>query len=47
MDARKTLVAPDQSGSDTITVIDVTSYPPTIKVTFEASGSVVGPPGAI
>jgi DNA-binding beta-propeller fold protein YncE len=47
MDARKTLVAPDQPGPDTITVIDVTSYPPTIKATFEAPGSVVGPPGAI
>ena len=47
MDAQKTLVAPDQPAPDTVTVIDVKSYPPTIKATFEAPGSVVGPPGAI
>jgi WD40 repeat protein len=47
MDARKTLVAPATPGADTVTVIDVKSYPPTIKATFEAPGSVVGPPGAI
>src|ERR1700712_219111 len=47
MDAQKTIVAPAQPGPDTITVIDVKSYPPTIKATFEAPGSVVGPPGAI
>jgi DNA-binding beta-propeller fold protein YncE len=47
MDAQKTLVAPPKPASDTITVIDVKSYPPTIKATFEAPGSVVGPPGAI
>ena len=47
MDANKTLVAPAQPGPDTITVIDVSSYPPSIKATFDAPGSVVGPPGAI
>jgi WD40 repeat protein len=47
MDAQKTQVVPEPMGPDTVTVIDVTSYPPTIKATFEAPGSVVGPPGAI
>src|SRR5882757_3282676 len=47
MDAQKTIVAPNPLGRDTITVIDVKAYPPKIKATFEAPGSVVGPPGAI
>src|ERR1700722_19241165 len=47
MDAAKTMVSPEEPGPDTVTVIDVRSYPPTIKATFEAPGSVVGPPGAI
>jgi DNA-binding beta-propeller fold protein YncE len=47
MDAKKTIVAPNPAGPDTITVIDVKSYPPKIKATFQAPGSVVGPPGAI
>jgi DNA-binding beta-propeller fold protein YncE len=47
MDARKSLVSPPKPEPDTITVIDVKSYPPTTKATFEAPGSVVGPPGAI
>jgi DNA-binding beta-propeller fold protein YncE len=47
MDAQKTIVAPNPAGPDTITVIDVKSYPPKIKATFQAPGSVVGPPGAI
>jgi DNA-binding beta-propeller fold protein YncE len=47
MDAGKNQVAPNPVGPDTITVIDVKSYPPKIKATFEAPGSVVGPPGAI
>jgi DNA-binding beta-propeller fold protein YncE len=47
MDAKKVLVSPPKPGPDTITVIDVKSYPPTIRATFEAPGSVVGPPGAI
>ena len=47
MDAQKVQKAPDPVGADTITVIDVKTYPPKIKATFEAPGSVVGPPGAI
>lgn len=47
MDAGKNQVVPNPAGADTITVIDVKSYPPKIRATFEAPGSVVGPPGAI
>lgn len=47
MDANKNQVAPNPPGPDTVTVIDVKSYPPKVKATFEAPGSVVGPPGAI
>jgi DNA-binding beta-propeller fold protein YncE len=47
MNAQKAMVAPSPASPDTITVIYVKSYPPTIKATFEAPGSVVGPPGAI
>ncbi len=47
MDAQGTLLAAEKVGPDTITVIDVKHYPPAIKATFEAPGSVVGPPGAI
>lgn len=47
MDASKAMVAPSPAGTDTVSVIDVKSYPPKIKATFEAPGSVVGPPGAI
>jgi DNA-binding beta-propeller fold protein YncE len=47
MNASKTIVAPSQVTPDTVTVIDVKSYPPEIKATFDAPGSVVGPPGAI
>ena len=47
MNASKAMVAPAAPGADTVTVIDVTSYPPRIKATFDAPGSVVGPPGAI
>ncbi len=47
MDAGKNMIAPTPAGPDTITVIDVKSYPPKIKATFDAPGSVVGPPGAI
>jgi DNA-binding beta-propeller fold protein YncE len=46
-DAQKNLVASSPPGTDTISVIDVKSYPPKIRATFEAPGSVVGPPGAI
>ncbi len=47
MNAQKTMVAANPAGPDTVTVIDIKSYPPTIKATFNAPGSVVGPPGAI
>ena len=47
MDAQKKLVAPAQPGPDTISVIDARTNPPSIKATFDAPGSVVGPPGAI
>src|ERR1700723_490641 len=47
MNASKTIVAPAQVNPDTVTVIDVRSYPPKISATFAAPGSVVGPPGAI
>jgi DNA-binding beta-propeller fold protein YncE len=47
MDAQKQMVAPNPAGPDTVTIIDVKSYPPKIKATFDAPGSVVGPPGAI
>ncbi len=47
MDAQGALVAPSAPGPDTITVIDVAHSPPSIKATFNAPGSVVGPPGAI
>jgi DNA-binding beta-propeller fold protein YncE len=47
MDAQKTIVAPEKVEPDTVTVIDVKSWPPKIRATFEAPGSVVGPPGAI
>jgi len=47
MDAQMNLVAPSSVSPDTISVIDVTRYPPAVKATFEAPGSVVGPPGAI
>ncbi|HEY8289943.1 MAG TPA: hypothetical protein VIG49_11785 [Acetobacteraceae bacterium] len=41
------MVAPDPVGMDTVTLIDVSHYPPTIKATIDAPGSVAGPPGAI
>ncbi|WP_428492965.1 YncE family protein [Rhodopila sp.] len=47
MNPQGKLVAPAQPAPDTISVIDVTSAPPRIKATFDAPGSVVGPPGAI
>jgi DNA-binding beta-propeller fold protein YncE len=45
-DAEKTLVAPKEVHPDTVSIIDVSKYPPTIKATIEAPGSVVGPPTA-
>jgi WD40 repeat protein len=47
MSAQGKVVAADTAGADTVTVIDVGSDPPAIKATFNAPGSVVGPPGAI
>jgi DNA-binding beta-propeller fold protein YncE len=47
MDAQKNMLVPNPVGADTISVIDAKAYPPVIKATFEAPGSVVGPPGAI
>src|SRR5690349_14027530 len=47
MDAEGKLVAPNPVGAETVTVIDVSADPPAIKATFDAPGSVVGPPGAI
>ncbi len=47
LDARKNQVAPNPVGPDTLTLIDVSHYPPTIKATVEVPGSVVGPPGAV
>ncbi|MBV9249506.1 MAG: hypothetical protein JO227_09730 [Acetobacteraceae bacterium] len=41
------LVAPPNPQADTVTLIDVSRYPPRITATIEAPGSVVGPPGAI
>ena len=46
MNDRMQMVAPNPAGPDTVTLIDVSHYPPTIKATIEAPGSVVGPPGA-
>jgi DNA-binding beta-propeller fold protein YncE len=46
MDAQKNLAAPAQVTPDTISLIDVSRYPPTIKATIEVPGSVVGPPMA-
>ncbi|HEX4366456.1 MAG TPA: beta-propeller fold lactonase family protein [Rhodopila sp.] len=47
MNAKKIIVAPNPAGPDTMTIIDVKTYPPKIKATFDAPGSVVGPPGAV
>jgi DNA-binding beta-propeller fold protein YncE len=46
MDAQKNQVAANPVGQDTLTLIDVGHYPPTIKATIDVPGSVVGPPGA-
>jgi DNA-binding beta-propeller fold protein YncE len=45
-DAQKALVAPKDVRPDTVSLIDVSRYPPTIKATIEVPGSVVGPPTA-
>jgi len=45
-DAQKNIVAPPDVHPDTVSLIDVSHYPPTVKVTIEVPGSVVGPPTA-
>ena len=45
-DADKNLVAPKDVHPDTVSLIDVSLYPPIIKATIEVPGSVVGPPTA-
>ncbi|HET6239115.1 MAG TPA: hypothetical protein VFE41_29805 [Acetobacteraceae bacterium] len=47
MDAQKNLAAPAQVTPDTLSLIDVSRYPPTVKATIEVPGSVVGPPMAV
>lgn len=44
--AQKQLVAPADVHPDTVSVIDVSHYPPKITETIEVPGSVVGPPTA-
>jgi hypothetical protein len=46
LDAQKNQVAPNPVQPDTVSLIDVSRYPPTIKATIEVPGSVVGPPMA-
>ena len=45
-DDQKVLVAPKDPHPDTVSVIDVSRYPPVVTATIEAPGSVVGPPTA-
>src|SRR5579864_2046765 len=45
-DAQKQLVAPKDVHPDTVSIIDVSHYPPAITTTIEIPGSVVGPPTA-
>jgi DNA-binding beta-propeller fold protein YncE len=45
-DPEKNLVAPKDVHPDTVSLIDVSLYPPIIKATIEVPGSVVGPPTA-
>lgn len=45
-DEQKVLVAPKDPHPDTVSIIDVTRYPPQISATIEVPGSVVGPPTA-
>ena len=46
MDAEMNIVAANPVGPDTVTLIEVGRYPPTVKATVEVPGSVVGPPTA-
>lgn len=41
------LVAPQEPQPDTVSLIDVSQYPPRIRETIEVPGSVVGPPMAV
>jgi WD40 repeat protein len=43
---QKTLIAPKTVTPDTVSLIDVSHYPPAIKTTIDVPGSVVGPPTA-
>ncbi|HTI80174.1 MAG TPA: YncE family protein [Acetobacteraceae bacterium] len=45
-DDQKVLVAPKDPHPDTVSIIDVSKYPPKITATIEVPGSVVGPPTA-
>ena len=45
-DAQKNIVAPKDVHPDTVSLIDVSHYPPKVTVTIEVPGSVVGPPTA-
>jgi DNA-binding beta-propeller fold protein YncE len=47
MDAAKHQVATAPAGADTLTVIDISAYPPAIKSTIEVPGGVTGPPGSV
>lgn len=47
VDDKGTLIAPPKPMPDTVSIIDVSHYPPTIKDTIEVPGSVVGPPMAV
>ncbi len=47
VDDKGTLVAPAKPMPDTVSIIDVSHYPPTVKDTIEVPGSVVGPPTAV
>ena len=45
-DDQKVLVAPKDPHPDTVSVIDVSQFPPKVTATIEVPGSVVGPPTA-
>jgi DNA-binding beta-propeller fold protein YncE len=45
-DAQKNIVAPSPVHPDTVSLIDVSRYPPRVTVSIEVPGSVVGPPTA-
>ena len=45
-DDQKVLVAPKDPHPDTVSIIDVSRYPPKITATIDVPGSVVGPPTA-